>query len=91
MVLGSDGLWDYLSDQEAVDIVAEYVSAKAAVAADLSSEEAAQRLVDRALAIAAEQSGMTAAELRELRPGRARRSRHDDTTAVVVFFGQLKK
>lgn len=46
----------------------------------------AQRLVERALEIAAEESGMTLSELLSLKPGRSRRGRHDDTTAVVMYF-----
>jgi hypothetical protein len=44
------------------------------------------RLVQRALEIAAAESGLTMAQLKSLPIGRARRSRHDDTTAVVMFF-----
>jgi hypothetical protein len=44
------------------------------------------RLVQRALEIAAAESGLTMAQLKALPIGRARRSRHDDTTAVVMFF-----
>ena len=47
---------------------------------------AAERLVQRALEIAAAESGLTLQQLRALSIGRARRSRHDDTTAVVMFF-----
>jgi hypothetical protein len=46
----------------------------------------AYRLVQRALEIAAAESGLTMAQLKALPIGRARRSRHDDTTAVVMFF-----
>jgi hypothetical protein len=46
----------------------------------------AHRLVQRALEIAAAEDGLTMAQLKSLPIGRARRSRHDDTTAVVMFF-----
>jgi hypothetical protein len=49
-------------------------------------EEVAAKLVERALEIAAEESGMSLSELKKLNPGRQRRSRHDDTTAVVMYF-----
>ena len=46
----------------------------------------AQRLVERALEIAAEESGMSLSQLFQLSPGKSRRGRHDDTTAVVMYF-----
>ena len=47
---------------------------------------AAEKLVSRALEIAADESGISYAQLKALPQGRARRSRHDDTTAIVMFF-----
>lgn len=80
MILGSDGLWDYLPDQEAVDIV------RQGLVQQWKEEDVANLLVDRALEIAAKESGMTLAELKKLPAGRQRRGRHDDTTAVVMYF-----
>eukprot|EP01031_Cornospumella_fuschlensis_P027005 gene27005-32627_t len=80
VILGSDGLWDYLPHTEAVRIVFQ------SQAAGLTQDQAAQKLVERALEIAAAESGMTIHDLLKLPQGRHRRGRHDDTTAVVMYF-----
>ncbi len=80
VILGSDGLWDYLSDEEAVQLVHQ------AKAKNQTCEQIAATLVERALAIAANESFMTLEQLYTLPPGRQRRGRHDDTTAIVLFF-----
>lgn len=74
VILASDGLWDYISPQEAVEIVA-----------NENSDTASAKLVERALAVAASESKLTLDQLKALPPG-ARRSRHDDTTAIVLYF-----
>lgn len=79
-MLGTDGLWDDLSAYEAVEIVDHMLKQKK------SENEIAQVLVETALANAAKQCGMTVEDLKKLPAGRARRSRHDDTTAVVMIF-----
>jgi pyruvate dehydrogenase phosphatase len=78
-VLATDGLWDFLSDQEAVDVVSQAI-------ADGVPQAAAERLVKEALTKASQEAGMELQELLELPAGRQRRSRHDDTTVVVMFF-----
>eukprot|EP01038_Epipyxis_sp_PR26KG_P016323 gene16323-22233_t len=80
VILATDGVWDYLSEYEAVNIVGK------GMRENISKDEIADRLITRALEIAAEESGMTFEELKALPIGRQRRSRHDDTTAVVMFF-----
>lgn len=80
VILGTDGLWDYVSHAEAVQLVSR------CMAAGLTQEDAARALVERALQIAAMESGMSHSDLMKLAPGRSRRSRHDDTTAVVMYF-----
>ncbi len=80
LILGTDGLWDYLPNAEAVEIV------RNGMINHQKEEEVAAKLVERALEIAAEESGMSLSELKKLNPGRQRRSRHDDTTAVVMYF-----
>lgn len=78
-ILATDGLWDFLSDQEAVDVVATAIK-------DGVSAAAADRLVHSALSKASEEAGVALDELLALPPGRQRRSKHDDTTVVVLFF-----
>ena len=80
LILGSDGLWDYLPADEAVNMVQYGMKMK------LSADEIGKRLVARALTIAGEECGLTFEQLLRLPPGRSRRGVHDDTTAVVLFF-----
>jgi hypothetical protein len=80
VILGTDGLWDYVSDQIAVGIVHQGMQKNE------SETVIAQKLVEKALEIAANESGISYGELKQLLPGRNRRSKHDDTTAVVMFF-----
>lgn len=80
VILGSDGVWDYLPQDEAVSLVFQ------AQRSGLTENQAAQLLVERALQIASAESGMTLEELLALPQGRQRRSRHDDTTVVVMYF-----
>jgi len=79
VVMATDGLWDEMSDQEAVSIVSQCV-------AEGRRQDAGGALVDEALRRAAAAAGMTVAELRSLPPGNKRRNLHDDTTALVVWL-----
>ncbi len=79
VILASDGLWDFLSDEEAVAVVEQCLR-------EGTAHDAASKLVQRALEVAAEECGLSMEKLRALPPGNSRRSRHDDTTAVVLYF-----
>jgi pyruvate dehydrogenase phosphatase len=79
VVLASDGLWDFLSDEDAIKVVGECIKKG-------EQNKAAEMLVHKALTVAASECGMTLAELKSLPQGSSRRNRHDDTTAVVLFF-----
>jgi len=79
VVMATDGLWDEMSDQEAVSVVSR-------CAAEGRRGDAAAALVDEALRRAAASAGMSVAELKQLPAGNRRRSIHDDTTAVVVWL-----
>jgi len=81
VILASDGVWDFLSDQEAVEVVAASV-----LAHDGSTEYAAAELVEATLSRAAELNNMSLDELKAIKEGSERRKRYDDTTAVVMFF-----
>lgn len=79
VIVGSDGLWDYLDNQEAVDIVREQALAG-------NHATAGRALVERVLQKAAKRYEMSYQDLLSLPPGNHRRRRHDDTTVVVLFF-----
>jgi pyruvate dehydrogenase phosphatase len=81
LILASDGVWDFLSDQEAVEVVSQSVDAHGG-----STEHAAADLVEATLSRAAELNNMTVGELKAIPAGSERRKRYDDTTAVVMFF-----
>lgn len=81
LILASDGVWDFLSDQEAVDVVVGSIKAH-----NGDTSNAAQDLVNATLTRAAEINSMTLEELKAIREGSERRKKHDDTTAVVMFL-----
>ena len=81
VVLATDGITDFLSDGEIVDIVGRHV------AAGKPREEAAAALQQRALQCAAfKNPPLCIAEVTALPAGDARREVLDDMSAVVVFF-----
>lgn len=74
-------MWDFLSDQEAVEVVVASVTAHGG-----STEFAASDLVEATLLRAADLNDMGVDDLKSLKEGSERRKRYDDTTAVVMFF-----
>ncbi|CAN8257344.1 unnamed protein product [Cochlearia groenlandica] len=74
MILASDGLWEHLSSQEAVDIV--YTSPRQGIA---------RRLLKAALKEAAKKREMRYSDLKEINPG-VRRHFHDDISVIVVYL-----
>lgn len=78
LILATDGLWDELSSDEAVQFVANDQG---------PPDSCAGRLVTHALAVAAQSQRMTLSSLQQVPPGpRGRRRLHDDITAVVLWF-----
>ena len=76
LILATDGLWDFLTNEEAVR----------AVDSCKDKSLAADLLVNMALSKAAEEFGMDIADLKLLPPGKHRRAAHDDTTVIVIYF-----
>ncbi|WCJ34606.1 Protein phosphatase 2C family protein [Euphorbia peplus] len=74
LIFASDGLWEHLSNQEAVEIVQNY-----------PRYGIAKRLVKAALKEAARKREMRVTDLTKIERG-VRRHFHDDITVVVVFI-----
>ncbi|PRQ25004.1 putative protein-serine/threonine phosphatase [Rosa chinensis] len=74
IIFASDGLWEHLSNQEAVDIVQNH-----------PRNGSAKRLVKTALQEAAKKREMRYSDLKKIDRG-VRRHFHDDITVIVVFL-----
>ncbi|KAL9415520.1 hypothetical protein AB3S75_043752 [Citrus x aurantiifolia] len=74
VIFASDGLWEHLSNQEAVDIVQNH-----------PHSGSARRLVKTALQEAAKKREMRYSDLKKIDRG-VRRHFHDDITVIVVFL-----
>lgn len=74
LIFASDGLWEHLSNQEAVDIVQKH-----------PRSGSARRLVKVALQEAAKKREMRYSDLKKIDRG-VRRHFHDDITVIVVFL-----
>lgn len=74
VIVASDGLFDLLSNQEAVDIVA-----------SSPKKDVARKLIRAALHRAAERHEVTYQDLLRM-PSGERRAHHDDMTVVVFYF-----
>ncbi|PKA51037.1 putative protein phosphatase 2C 43 [Apostasia shenzhenica] len=74
VVFASDGLWEHLTNQEAVEIVYNYPRAGIA-----------RRLVRAALDVASRKREMRYADLKKVEKG-IRRFFHDDITVIVIFI-----
>ncbi|KAJ0533608.1 putative protein-serine/threonine phosphatase [Helianthus annuus] len=74
VIFASDGLWDHLTDQQAIDLVK-----------SSPRNGVARKLVRAALAEAARKAGMSYSKLETIEKG-LRRNIHDDITVVVLFL-----
>ncbi|KAL8142524.1 hypothetical protein V2J09_015556 [Rumex salicifolius] len=74
IIFASDGLWEQITNQEAVDIVVKY-----------PRNGIAKRLVKKALQEAAKKREMRYSDLKKIDRG-VRRHFHDDITVVVLFL-----
>lgn len=77
LIFASDGLWEHLSDREAVDLVKKS-----------SRNGIARRLIRAALQQAAKKREMRYSDLRKIEPG-VRRYFHDDISVVVVYLDHV--
>lgn len=77
LIFASDGLWEHMTDQEAVDMVN-----------GSSRNGIAKRLVRAAMQQAAKKREMSYSDLRKIEPG-VRRYFHDDISVVVVYLDHV--
>ncbi len=78
LLMASDGLWDYLSNDEAVEV------ASGVLQRGLGANAACKALVERVLIKAAKHHHLSLDALRLLAPGPQRRRKHDDITVLCI-------
>lgn len=79
VVVGSDGLFDFFSNEEIVEFVRCYILSN-------PSGDPAKFLLEQLVQRAAESAGFSTEELMNIPAGR-RRKYHDDVTVIVIFLG----
>ncbi|XVF28332.1 hypothetical protein REPUB_Repub15cG0020400 [Reevesia pubescens] len=79
VIVGSDGLFDFFSNEEAVKLVHSYISRN-------PSGDPAKFLVEQLVIKAAHSAGFSKEELLNVPAGR-RRKYHDDVTVIVIILG----
>ncbi|KAI7726459.1 hypothetical protein M8C21_018349 [Ambrosia artemisiifolia] len=83
VILGSDGLFDFFTNDEAVRLVHSYISAK-------PFGDPAKYLLEQLVLKAACSAGFSTEELMSVPAGR-RRKYHDDVTVIVIILGTNKR
>ncbi|KAK7303793.1 hypothetical protein RJT34_14710 [Clitoria ternatea] len=83
VIVGSDGLFDFFSNDEAVKLVESYI---------LSNPfgDPAKFLIEQLVARAADSAGFSMEELMNVPDGR-RRKYHDDVTVIVIILGMNQR
>lgn len=84
ILLGSDGLWDYLNDSEIVRIVLDTVNGERT--GTIATNECAEALLDEVLSRAAVANRIPKKNLEGIPPGSVRRKIHDDTTILIIHL-----
>ncbi|XP_068326969.1 probable protein phosphatase 2C 40 isoform X2 [Pyrus communis] len=79
VVLGSDGLFDFFTNDEAVKLVHSYILSN-------PSGDPAKFLLEQLVVRAANSAGLSMEELMNIPAGR-RRKYHDDVTVIVIMLG----
>ncbi|KAK4265755.1 hypothetical protein QN277_026769 [Acacia crassicarpa] len=79
VIVGSDGLFDFFNNDEAVELVESYIQSN-------PSGDPAKFLVEQLVSRAADCAGFSMEELMNIPAGR-RRKYHDDVTVIVIILG----
>ncbi|KAK3441062.1 hypothetical protein EUGRSUZ_B01309 [Eucalyptus grandis] len=79
VIVASDGLFDFFSNDEVVQIVNSYIQCN-------PSADPAKYIVNQLILRAANSAGFSMEELMKIPPGR-RRKYHDDVTVIVIILG----
>lgn len=83
VVLGSDGLFDFFSNDEVVQLVYQFIH-------DSPFGDPAKYLIEQVVHKAAKQAALTAEQLMRIPVG-SRRKYHDDVTVVVIILGNARR
>ncbi|RWR86881.1 Protein phosphatase 2C PP2C-like domain-containing protein [Cinnamomum micranthum f. kanehirae] len=83
VVLGSDGLFDFFSNEEVVELVHIFIE-------NNPFGDPSKHLVEQLVLRAAETAGFSTEELMKIPAGR-RRKYHDDVTVIVIIFGNKQR